>query len=100
MKEIIDAIRAKVEECKETADMFFMPHIDGVKVIERDLPNGGGTLYHKEYKIALDDGGTITIDYRSKDKCRTFQLNPDRSYIEVTCSDPQYDFKDSWDENN
>ena len=38
-------------------------------------------------------------DYQSKDKCRTFQINPDRSYVDVKCSDSTMDFVDAWDEN-
>lgn len=100
MEKIIDIIKARIEECKETGEMFSLPRIDGGRVIDRELPCDGTTLLHTEYEIAAPDGGTITIDYQSKDKCRSFQVNPDRSYIEVKCSDPQYDFTDSWDENN
>ena len=98
MKEIIEKIRAEVEKCKETGNLFTMPHMDEVEFIETKCPSGGGTLLHIEYDITLPDGGTINIDYQSKDKCRTFQMRPDRSYIEVKCSDDQYNFRDGWDE--
>lgn len=100
MEEVIELIKARVEECKMTRDMFSLPRTDGGRVIKRELPCGGATLLHTEYEIATPDGGTIIIDYQSKDKCRVFQVRPDRSYIEVKCSDPQYNFTDSWDENN
>lgn len=51
-----------------------------------------------EFKINFPDGEYIHIDYHSKDKCRTFQINPDRSVILVKCSLPELDFTCSWDE--
>lgn len=100
MEKIIEIIRARIEECRKTGEMFSLPQTDGGRVIKRELPSGGATLLHTEYEIAAPNGGTIIVDYQSKDKCRAFQVRPDRSYIEVKCSDPQYDFTDSWDENN
>lgn len=78
--------------------MFNMPSLDGAKVEENDLPEEGADLLHREYDVNLENGESIHIDYHSKDKCRTFQVNPDRSVIKVECSDPSYDFSDAWDE--
>lgn len=100
MKEVIELIKAKINECKTQGDTFGMPIIDrdDVHVERKDLETGGGTLLHKEYNVNLDGGEWITVDYQSKDKCRTFQINPDRSYVDVKCSDPTMDFIDAWDE--
>lgn len=101
MDEILSAIKAKIEECKKSGDTFTMPTIDrdGVAVERNKLEPSGSVLFHEEYKIILPDGAWITIDSQSKDKCRTFQINPDRSYVIVKCSDPSKDFADGWDES-
>lgn len=78
--------------------MFDLPEITNAKVEINDLPNERTDLFHREYKINLADGEFIHIDYHSKDKCRSFQVNPDRSVIFVKCSRPELDFGTSWDE--
>lgn len=100
MDEILDAIKARIEECKSSGDSFTMPVLDrdDVTVERNKLEPSGSVLFHEEYKITLPDGSWITIDSQSKDKCRTFQVNPDRSYVTVKCSDPSKDFIDAWNE--
>lgn len=100
MQTAIAIIKERISACKEAGDSFIMPPLDGATIEERELPTSGSILLHTEYEIHLANGGYIHIDYQSKDKCRTFQINPDRSYIDVTCSDPEFDFSDAWDENN
>ncbi len=81
--------------------MFTFPTLDieGVVVNHKSLEGDGATLYHDVYDIVLADD-SIHIDYKSKDKCRSYQVRPDRSVIVVTCSDPKYNFSDAWDENS
>ena len=100
MEEIINLIKARIQECKSKGDVFILPSINmpGVSVEETDGQSSGSVLLESSYKISLPNGDTICIDYQSKDKCRTFQINPDRSYISVTCSDSRFDFTDAWDE--
>lgn len=100
MKQIINLIKARVLECERNGDMFSLPYLENVEIKEEMLPNESATLYHYGYKITLPDGRFIDIDYQSKDKCRSFQNNPDRSYIMVKCSDSSYDFSDAWDEKS
>lgn len=99
---IIERIKAEVAECEKTGDMFKLPElsVDGIKVIYESLKGHGATLYHDTYHIELSDGDCIDIDYQSKDKCRSFSVKPDRSYIVVKCSKPSFDFSDAWDENS
>lgn len=101
MKEVIELIKAEIDECKKQGDTYSMPKIDreDVHVERKDLATGGSTLLHNEYDVKFDSGEWITIDYQSKDKCRTFQINPDRSYVDVKCSDSTMDFVDAWNEN-
>ena len=102
MKEVIELIKQAIAECEKNGDMFNMPSIErnDVEVIKTDLEPQGSSLYRKEYDIKISDGGWIHIDYASKDRCRSFQVRPDRSVIEVTCSDSSLNFSDAWDENN
>lgn len=99
MEEIIKIIKEKIEECKQAGDMFNLPALPKDIVVEKEELGPHGALYHDEYHIVLLDGKTIDIDYKSKDKCKSYVVRPDRSYITVKCSDAVYNFSDAWDEN-
>lgn len=101
MEQILQAIKAKIEECKRKGDTFSMPTLDREDVVidRRNLDPTGSILFHEEYDIRFQDDKWISIDSQSRDKCRTFQINPDRSYVTVRCSDSSKDFVDSWNEN-
>lgn len=98
IRKTINIIKEQISLCEQTGEMFDLPEITNAKVEINDLPNEGADLLHREYKIDLADGESIHIDYHSKDKCRSFQVNPDRSVILVKCSQPELDFENSWDE--
>lgn len=102
MKQVIELIKQRISECKKSGDMFNLPSFnrDDVKVKTIEHETGGNVLYSCEYQILFSDGSWINIETQSKDKCRTFQINPDRSSVIVTCSDSSLNFTDSWDENN
>ncbi len=100
MKQIIEQIKEVIKGYEAKGEMFHMPNIErfDVKVKKTDLKPTGSALFQCEYQIDFDNGDWIHIDYVSKDKCRTFQVNPDRSVITVTCSDSSLNFSDGWDE--
>lgn len=98
MEQEVNAIKAQVEKCIREKDMFTMPTIESATIKEKQLEPGGATLVHTGYEVTCSDGSKINIDYQSKDRCRSFEVRPDRSVIDVRCSDPSYDFSDSWDE--
>lgn len=102
MKQVIEIIKHTISECENKGDMFDMPTLDRdeVTVTKNELEPKGSSLYRYEYHITFTDGGWIHIEYASKDMCRSFQVKPDRSVIEVTSSDSSLNFTDSWDENN
>ena len=101
MEDVIEKIKEKIAACKQTGDMFNLPSLsDSVVVIKTDVGSHGATLYHDKYHLVLPNGETIDVDYQSKDKCKSFVVRPDRSYIEVKCSDSTFDFSDTWDENS
>ena len=100
MKQVIEKIKEAIKEYEAKGDMFRMPTIDrkDVTIKETELEPSGSTLFKCEYQITFDNGDWIKIIYESKDKDRTFQINPDRSVVTVTCSDPSLNFTDGWDE--
>jgi hypothetical protein len=98
IQEVMQIIKEQILQCERDGEMFDLPKIDNTKVEINDLPNEGTDLLHREYKIDFPNDEYIHIDYHSKDKCRTFQINPDRSVILVECSLPELDFTYSWDE--
>lgn len=102
MERIINIIKSRIAECKSSGNMFELPQMDfeGVTVTKESLKGDGATLYHDVYDIEMPNGEGIHIDYRSKDQCRSYQARPDRSKLEVKCSNPDYNFNDAWDENS
>ena len=100
MKQVIEQIKQAIAECQKNGDMFKMPSLnrEDVKVSRTDTGSHGSVLYSEEFKIAFDNGDWIHIEYESKDKMRTFQVNPDRSVIRITSSEPSLNFSDAWDE--
>ena len=101
MEEIIKKIKEEIESCKQEGNMFCLPVLpDDICVTKTDVGSHGSTLYHDEYHITSQDGKMIEVDYQSKDKCKSFVVRPDRSYIKVKCSDSTYDFSDAWDEKS
>lgn len=98
MEKIIRAIKERVAECKSAGSPFVMPDLSGCTISEHELPCSGAVLSHCMFTMVLPDGRSVTIDYQSKDKSKTFSVLPDRSCIRIECSDHSYDFSDSWDE--
>ena len=98
MEKIIAALNERIHECKNSGSMFSMPKIEGCSVKEQHGVISGSILVHEIFLITLQDGRTITIDYTSRDKSRTFSNVPDRSIIRITCSDHSNESSDSWDE--
>ena len=100
MKQVIEQIKAAIAECEAKGKMFNLPSLNrtDVKVNRIDTGSHGSVLTSDEYNIVFDNGDWIKIIYESKDKDRTFQINPDRSVVTVTCSDPSLNFTDGWDE--
>ena len=99
MNRVIAIIKKSIAECEKNGDMFNMPSLDrdDVKITTKELEPKGSSLYRYEYHVDFANGNWIHIEYASKDKSRPFQNNPDRSIIEVTCSDTSFNFYDAWD---
>lgn len=82
MKTVFDDIVKKTNECEEMQEMFTLPHIENFKIVDKENSTGGATLLSRTYIIG-DENENITVDYESKDKCRTFQVNPDRNIVKI-----------------
>ncbi len=83
MKKVFEDIVDKTKKCEENQDMFSLPHIDNYKIVEIENKTGGATLLSRTYIIG-NETENITVDYESKDKCRTFQVNPDRNIVIIS----------------
>ena len=100
MKQVIELLKQTVADCMQKGEMFRFPRLNrnDVNVTSKEVEPHGSVIFSEEYRIEFDNGGWINIEYESKDKDRTFQINPDRSIIHVTCSNSSLNFTDAWDE--
>lgn len=100
MQQVINIIKQTIKHCKNNGKMFHLPSLGRNDLTEsRTTNNTDNTiLYSETYEIKFNNGDWIKIIYESKDKCHTFQINPDKSVIRVTCSDSSFDFNDAWEE--
>lgn len=100
MKQVIELIKETIAKCEAEGKMFNLPSLNraDVKAEMKDTGSHGSVLVSAEYSLVFDNGDWIHIIYESKDKDRTFQVNPDRSIIKVECSDPSLNFSNAWDE--
>lgn len=102
MEKIFNDIISAVENCEENRDMFSLPTIGDCQVTETENPTSALVLYSVSYDIKKGDD-RIEILYESKDKCRTFQVNPDRSSITMKLYINDVETKtysNSWDEKH
>jgi hypothetical protein len=82
MKEIFDKIVEETEQCSKEKESFILPSFPDCNINEEDYSSGGATLYGKRYEIS-NEQGKIIVTYESKDKCKTFQVNPDMNIVTV-----------------
>ena len=83
MEKVFKDIVDKTKKCEENKDMFSLPHIENYNIAEKDNETNGAILLSRTYTVG-DETENITVDYESKDKCRTFQINPDRNIVKIT----------------
>lgn len=99
MKEILELIKERITDCIQKGDMFTLPSkAEQYVTYHEDVKPTGSILAGDLWR--LEHGKDwIEIEYCSKDKCRVFQVNPDRSYISIRGNIPQeVSYSDSWDE--
>tara|TARA_R100000935_G_C2835771_1_gene167983 strand:+ start:1418 stop:1726 length:309 start_codon:yes stop_codon:yes gene_type:complete len=98
MKELYDKIVNQIKECSKEQDMFILPSIDDFETEESPYSTGGATLFGKKYVIKNNEENII-VTYETKDKCRTFQVNPDLNIVTVEWSNGNESiesYKESW----
>jgi hypothetical protein len=82
MRKVFNDIVEKTKACENSQSMFSLPAIENFKILENDNKPSGATLLSCTYVIG-DENENITVDYKSKDQCRTFQVNPDRNIVKI-----------------
>jgi len=85
MNDFFEEIKKKIDDCAAAQEIFSPPHSDDYELIETDHGAEGSTLTHDSY-VYKKDNISISIDYQTKDKCRTFQVKPDMNLIGATLS--------------
>ena len=96
----INSIKDRIEDCKNNGNLFYINTvgINGENIQHISHECNGSFLLHETYHITLPSGEKIDIDYESKDRCNSFQIQPDRSCITVSCTNSSLNFSDAWDE--
>lgn len=83
-----------------TKESFFLPSTDDFNIKKSDYASGGATIYGEKYLIG-DENENIVVTYESKDKCKTFQINPDLNIVTVTWKKNNIvmeTFSESWED--
>ena len=107
METIFDKIKKKVETCEKEGRMFTLPYFSDTSVVinHSEIDPTGSIITGDKWHISKDIE-YLNIEYVSKDKCRTFQVNPDRSVITIKgCINiggilTNVDYSNGWDESN
>ncbi|MDN3588066.1 hypothetical protein QWY86_15390 [Pedobacter aquatilis] len=88
MKDIFDQIVEHVKIVAEKQEGFSLPNFPNVIKTEATNENKGATLLDVDHLLELD-GDRINVNYVSKDRCRTFQIQPDSNEVNIslTCKD-------------
>lgn len=106
MESIFNRIIKQVETCENKRKMFVLPSFSDTSVVinHLEVEPTGSILTGDKWHIS-NGNEYLDIEYASKDKCRTFQINPDRSVItikgriymngEIT----NVDYSNGWDES-
>ena len=84
MESIFNKIIKQIEDCENEGKMFDLPSFTDstLDFKHSEVEPKGSILTGDEWHISKGDE-YLDIEYVSKDKCRTFQINPDRSVITI-----------------
>lgn len=105
IKHFFEQIKLSALECAQNREMFSIPSMPkDVNCETIEIEPNGSILWGEDYKITFPTGEYIIGEARSKDKCRTFQVNPDRSMVSFVAYNADGieigRYADAWDENN
>lgn len=103
IKHVLEQIKLSALECAQHGEIFSVPSMpEGVNCVTEEIKPNGSTLWGQKYKITFLTKEYIIGEARSKDKCRTFQVNPDRSEISFVAYNADGieigRYVDAWDE--
>jgi len=82
MKKVFDDIIETIKNCEANCCMFNLPNIGNHEFVKKEHEAKGSILFSISYIIG-NETENINIDYESRDKCRTFQVEPDLNIISV-----------------
>ena len=99
MEAIFELIKERIAACAKKGSMFTLPlEVEQYITYHEDVESTGSILTGDTWRLEKGEKW-LEIEYSSKDKCRVFQVNPDRSYISIRGNIPQeVSYSDSWDE--
>ena len=99
MEAIFELIKERIAVCAKNGSMFTLPsEVEQYITNHEDVEPTGSILTGDTWRLEKGEKW-LEIEYCSKDKCRVFQVNPDRSYISIRGNIPQeVSYSDSWDE--
>lgn len=83
MQAILELIKERISTCAKNGDMFTLPSEVAQYVACHEDIKPTGSILAGDYWRLEEGGNWLEIEYSSKDKCRVFQVNPDRSYISI-----------------
>lgn len=107
MESIFNKIIKQIVDCENEGRMFVLPSFTDASLVinHSEVEPTGSILTGDEWRMSKGDE-YLDIVYVSKDKCRTFQNNPDRSVITIkgrVYKDEiltNVDYTNGWDEGN
>lgn len=106
MESIFNRIIKQIETCENKRRMFVLPSFSDTSLVINHLEVEPTESIIAGNKWHISNGNEyLDIEYASKDKCRTFQINPDRSLITIKgriCMNGEItnvDYSNGWDES-
>lgn len=107
MKRILDKIIERIEEREKAREMFIMPifNDDQLTVTHEDVEPAGSIITGDEWHLSKGVE-YLHVEFVSKDKSRTFQEKPDRTYVTIRGKILQdnllkdIDYSNAWDEKH
>lgn len=99
MEKIFDIIKERACLCEKNGNMFTLPEEAKPYVVKHEEIEPTGSILTGDFWRLEKGENWLEIEYMSKDKCRTFQINPDRSILVIKGAVPQkISLSFGWDE--
>lgn len=100
MEEILEIIKEKANLCEKEQKMFVLPIEAELYIVKHEEIQPSGSILIGDFWRLEKDDEWLEVKYISKDKCRTFQINPDRSCLTINgVISKKIFYSNAWDEN-